>query len=78
MSSAIVHTQFDLLYGAMLGLVRRCDAHTCMGHCMCAPQGKLCSINNTSCNDVTTGNHTVGAVPSYVFYLQCIIQQDLC
>lgn len=54
LSSDIVHSKFNLLFGGMLELVRRCDSFTCLGHCVCAPHGQLCNDRNL-CND-TTGN----------------------
>ncbi|XP_078700910.1 uncharacterized protein LOC144927390 [Branchiostoma floridae x Branchiostoma belcheri] len=53
------HEAFSLVSSAadrgFLSLVRRCQAHTCIGHCTCASQDQLCTATQT-CNDITTGN----------------------
>ena len=51
----MIHSQFRLVPGGALELIRRCTAVTCLGHCVCAAQGKRCSLNGNKCNDVTKG-----------------------
>jgi hypothetical protein len=51
----MIHSQFRLVPGGSLELIRRCTAVTCLGHCVCAAQGKRCSLNGNKCNDVTKG-----------------------
>ncbi|XP_053401094.1 uncharacterized protein LOC123523194 isoform X2 [Mercenaria mercenaria] len=51
LSSEILHSQFNLLYGGILELVRRCGSHTCYGHCVCASEGKLCTASDGDCID---------------------------
>jgi hypothetical protein len=51
----MIHSQFRLVPGGSLELIRRCIAVTCLGHCVCAAQGKRCSLNGNKCNDVTKG-----------------------
>ena len=36
-------------------LVRRCSAHTCYGHCVCAPHGQVCLDSDTPCTDLSSG-----------------------
>ncbi|XP_066263995.1 uncharacterized protein [Branchiostoma lanceolatum] len=53
------HEAFSLVASAadrgFLSLMRRCQAHSCQGHCTCAPQDQLCTPTQ-SCNDITGGN----------------------
>jgi hypothetical protein len=58
----MIHSQFRLVPGGSLELIRRCIAVTCLGHCVCAAQGKRCSLNGNKCNDVTKG------ICSFFFY----------
>ena len=58
----MIHSQFRLVPGGSLELIRRCTAVTCLGHCVCAAQGKRCSLNGNKCNDVTKG------ICSFIFY----------
>ena len=55
----MIHSQFRLVPGGSLELIRRCTAVTCLGHCVCAAQGKRCSLNGNKCNDVTKGIFSV-------------------
>ncbi|XP_076113983.1 uncharacterized protein LOC143082268 [Mytilus galloprovincialis] len=52
--SRMIHSQFKLVPGGSLELIRRCSAVTCQGHCVCAAQGQRCS--KRACNDVTKAN----------------------
>ncbi|XP_060577218.1 uncharacterized protein LOC132734491 [Ruditapes philippinarum] len=67
LSSEIVHSQFNLLFGGIMELVRRCDSFSCEGHCVCAPHGKLCH-SNKHCNDVSgsRNNNTLIEVEDYL------------
>ncbi|WAR04731.1 hypothetical protein MAR_020100, partial [Mya arenaria] len=40
---------FNLLFGGLLSMVRRCDAETCLGHCVCAPVPARCHYTSTNC-----------------------------
>ncbi|VDI63397.1 Hypothetical predicted protein, partial [Mytilus galloprovincialis] len=53
--SRMIHSQFKLVPGGSLELIRRCSAVTCQGHCVCAAQGQRCS--KRACNDVTKANN---------------------
>ncbi|XP_060604506.1 uncharacterized protein LOC132757271 [Ruditapes philippinarum] len=67
LSSEIVHSQFNLLFGGIMELVRRCDSFSCEGHCVCAPHGKLCH-SNKHCKDISGSgnNNTVIEVEDYL------------
>ncbi|XP_053400999.1 uncharacterized protein LOC128557566 [Mercenaria mercenaria] len=67
LSSAVVHSQFNLLYGGIMELVRRCDSYSCLGHCVCAPHGQMCHSNNT-CIDISDqgDNNTIIEVLDYL------------
>ncbi|XP_053398947.1 uncharacterized protein LOC128556937 [Mercenaria mercenaria] len=67
LSSAVVHSQFNLLYGGIMELVRRCDSYSCLGHCVCAPNGKMCH-SNYSCIDSSgkDNNNTIIEVVDYL------------
>nr|XP_034301655.1 uncharacterized protein LOC105322112 [Crassostrea gigas] len=56
LSSAIIHSKFEKVPGGALSLVRRCQAETCEGHCVCAPQDKLCPSPAANCSDISVGN----------------------
>ncbi|XP_062616047.1 uncharacterized protein LOC134277752 [Saccostrea cucullata] len=57
LSSSIIHSKFRKLPDGSLFLIRRCEAATCKGHCVCAPQDQVCHHNNeTSCSDVSNRN----------------------
>ena len=49
--SPMIQSQFELLSGGLmeLKLLRRCNAHTCYGHCVCAPHGEVCLHSDSSC-----------------------------
>ncbi|CAG2222618.1 unnamed protein product [Mytilus edulis] len=57
--SKLVHSAFSKVPGGPLDLIRRCDAMSCDGHCVCAPQDQKCPLNPSlgSCNDVSTNNN---------------------
>ncbi|XP_055997828.1 uncharacterized protein LOC125647098 [Ostrea edulis] len=56
LSSAIIHSQFEKIPGGDLYLIRRCEAVTCEGHCVCAPQDKVCHLPQTACKDISSNN----------------------
>jgi hypothetical protein len=66
----MIHSQFRLVPGGALELIRRCTAVTCLGHCVCAAQGKRCSLNGNKCNDVTKGICS--------FFLFCLLFVCFC
>ena len=45
LESEIVHSQFLLVLGGDLQLIRRCSSHTCHGHCVCAAQDLKCATD---------------------------------
>ncbi|XP_055958832.1 uncharacterized protein LOC126829498 [Patella vulgata] len=49
------HSEFELVEGGILDLVRRCQPYDCEGHCSCGAQDKKCSAA-LNCNDVSQGN----------------------
>ena len=57
LKSEIIQSQFRLEPGGHLQLVRRCNGHTCHGHCVCAAQDRKCAIDSKigSCVDKTGG-----------------------
>ncbi|XP_071123054.1 uncharacterized protein [Mytilus edulis] len=57
--SKLVHSAFSKVPGGPLDLIRRCDAMSCDGHCVCAPQDQKCPLNPSlgSCNDVSTSKY---------------------
>ncbi|XP_053398434.1 uncharacterized protein LOC128556766 [Mercenaria mercenaria] len=65
LSSALVHSQFNLLFGGVMELVRRCDSYSCLGHCVCAPHGKMCH-SNKHCHDVSGTNNSMIEVEDYL------------
>ncbi|XP_078334035.1 uncharacterized protein LOC111124258 [Crassostrea virginica] len=56
LASAIIHSQFERVPGGDLFLIRRCQAYTCEGHCVCAPQDKFCHPSGTACQDISSNN----------------------
>ncbi|XP_061181031.1 uncharacterized protein LOC133189645 [Saccostrea echinata] len=56
LSSSIIHSQFEKIPGGDLYLIRRCEAVTCEGHCVCAPQDKVCHPPQTACQDISSNN----------------------
>ena len=52
LTSEIVLPQFNLLFGGIMELVRRCESYSCEGHCVCAPRGEMCD-RDSHCNDVS-------------------------
>ncbi|XP_052067298.1 uncharacterized protein LOC127706680 [Mytilus californianus] len=59
MRSKLIHSAFTKVPGGPLDLIRRCDAMSCDGHCVCAPQDQKCPLNPNliSCNDVSDNNN---------------------
>ncbi|XP_055958617.1 uncharacterized protein LOC130013975 [Patella vulgata] len=55
LKSQPAHSEFELVEGGMLDLVRRCQPYNCLGHCVCAAQDKTCS-DAENCSDISTGN----------------------
>ncbi|CAG2242538.1 unnamed protein product [Mytilus edulis] len=53
LSSDTIHSQFHLIPGGSLELIRRCSSQTCLGHCICAPKDKRCPLKGDSCIDNT-------------------------
>ena len=53
--SMMIHSQFKLVPGGSLELIRRCLAVSCKGHCVCAAQGKRCSLKGIKCQDISKG-----------------------
>ncbi|KAL4221421.1 hypothetical protein ACF0H5_019679 [Mactra antiquata] len=52
--SSILHGEFRLEHHGRMSLVRRCDKHTCLGHCVCAPHGEFCEREDAVCkHDIT-------------------------
>ncbi|KAL3843250.1 hypothetical protein ACJMK2_021192 [Sinanodonta woodiana] len=51
--SPMLHSLFRLHYGGLMELVRRCSAHTCLGHCVCAPQEGKCDLNGAQCINIS-------------------------
>ncbi|XP_076085327.1 uncharacterized protein LOC143056126 [Mytilus galloprovincialis] len=53
--SHLVHSAFKKTPPKSLDLIRRCDALSCEGHCICAPQDQRCpdSLTIGVCNDVS-------------------------
>ena len=47
-----------------LFLDRRCGAHTCHGHCTCAPHGQLTCDQYEECQDVTGSGIVIHYWPS--------------
>ncbi|XP_061189002.1 uncharacterized protein LOC133197151 [Saccostrea echinata] len=68
LKSAIIHFKFKKEAGGPLHLVRRCDAYTCEGHCVCAAQDEKCPITIpvTCVNDTATGSHSVIMVTDHL------------
>ncbi|KAK3083351.1 hypothetical protein FSP39_020593 [Pinctada imbricata] len=58
LSSSIIHNQFTKAADGSLVLVRRCSAHTCDGHCVCAPQDQRCPITTTCNNDTAARSNS--------------------
>ncbi|XP_052095904.1 uncharacterized protein LOC127731085 [Mytilus californianus] len=54
--SSMIHSQFQLIPGGFLDLIRRCSAHTCIGHCVCSPRNSHCALNGDACNDISKVN----------------------
>ena len=57
--SPVIHHQFQLIPGVYLDLIRRCSAHTCLGHCVCSPRNSYCALNGNSCQDVSIGKSKI-------------------
>ncbi|XP_078701246.1 uncharacterized protein LOC144927586 [Branchiostoma floridae x Branchiostoma belcheri] len=64
------HEAFSLVSSAadrgFLSLVRRCQAHTCLGHCICASQDKLCTPT-ASCSTATGVPTTIDLIDTMDF-----------
>ncbi|XP_072033178.1 uncharacterized protein [Amphiura filiformis] len=61
LKSSRAFSAFDLAlsgsdYEGVLVFVRRCEAHSCEGHCVCAPLEKLCPVILNDCTDVSEDN----------------------
>ncbi|XP_063408922.1 uncharacterized protein LOC134692402 [Mytilus trossulus] len=56
LQSDMIHSQFRLIPGGSLELIRRCSSSTCLGHCVCAPKDQRCPIEESSCVDTTHKN----------------------
>ncbi|CAC5401969.1 unnamed protein product [Mytilus coruscus] len=54
--SSMIHSQFQLIPGGFLDLIRRCSAHTCIGHCVCSSRNLHCASNGDACNDISKVN----------------------
>jgi hypothetical protein len=52
----MIHSAFTKIPGEALDLARRCEALSCEGHCVCAPQDQKCPYSPTigACTDVST------------------------
>lgn len=52
----MIHSAFTISPGGALDLIRRCEAMSCEGHCICAPQDQQCpySASLGSCNDISS------------------------
>lgn len=57
--SHLVHSAFKKTPPKSLDLIRRCDALSCEGHCICAPQDQRCpdSLTIGVCNDVSDSKY---------------------
>ncbi|XP_076117799.1 uncharacterized protein LOC143085385 [Mytilus galloprovincialis] len=55
--SQMIHSAFKKTPPSYLDLVRRCDAISCEGHCVCSPQDRKCPFNPSlgNCTDVSDG-----------------------
>ncbi|VDI61828.1 polycystin 2 [Mytilus galloprovincialis] len=55
--SQMIHSAFKKTPPSYLDLVRRCDAISCEGHCVCSPQDRKCPYNPSlgNCTDVSDG-----------------------
>ncbi|XP_063415906.1 uncharacterized protein LOC134697555 [Mytilus trossulus] len=53
--SQMIHSAFKKTPPSYLDLVRRCDAISCEGHCVCSPQDQKCPFNPSlgNCTDVS-------------------------
>ncbi|CAG2234222.1 unnamed protein product [Mytilus edulis] len=53
--SQMIHSAFKKTPPSYLDLVRRCDAISCEGHCVCSPQDRKCPFNPSlgNCTDVS-------------------------
>ena len=52
----MIHSQFRLVPGGSLELIRRCSSVTCRGHCVCSSQDGRCALTGLPCHDITNGN----------------------
>ncbi|XP_060580924.1 uncharacterized protein LOC132737608 [Ruditapes philippinarum] len=67
LSSEIAHSQFNLRYGGMMQLVRRCVSYSCEGHCVCAPFGSLCHSEQSCSNlNISDNNNAIIEVNDYL------------
>ena len=58
LNSKLIHSQFNLVPGGSLQLVRRCESKTCQGHCVCAAEDLKCTADGTlSCVDMSEGKY---------------------
>jgi hypothetical protein len=44
LQSQMIHSQFRLVPGGSLELIRRCSSVTCHGHCVCSSQDGRCAL----------------------------------
>ncbi|VDI80173.1 Hypothetical predicted protein [Mytilus galloprovincialis] len=56
LSSPMIHSQFRLVPGGSLELIRRCTSKTCLGHCVCSTQNGRCALEGKQCHDVSKDN----------------------
>ncbi|XP_053400998.1 uncharacterized protein LOC128557563 isoform X2 [Mercenaria mercenaria] len=75
LTSTVVHSQFNLLFGGIMELVRRCDSYSCLGHCVCAPHGNICR-KNKPCNDISDTDDTVNTIIEVRDYLDLRFPDD--
>ncbi|XP_069133969.1 uncharacterized protein [Argopecten irradians] len=61
--SPIIHSMFRMIPGGGLELVRRCDAYSCLGHCVCAPQDNVCPYSHLDpCTNYTSQDNPNSAL----------------
>ncbi|KAL3873929.1 hypothetical protein ACJMK2_037006, partial [Sinanodonta woodiana] len=54
--SPVIHSLFTLVDGGDMELIRRCSSYSCLGHCVCAPNGEKCVDASKQCKDFTNDN----------------------
>ena len=56
LNSKLIHSQFYLVPGGSLQLVRRCESNSCQGHCVCAAEDLKCTLDEAiDCVDMRGG-----------------------